>query len=176
MSEYGRVIDAATVSFERLLPGPIERVWQYLTDPQLRGTWFASGPMEPREGGSMTLLFRHQNLTDHDEPIPEKHKAMENGVTMDGRVTHWDPPRHLAYTWDANSEVHFELAPKGKQVLLTLTHRRLASRKDMIDVSGGWHAHLDVLMERLRGEAPAPFWPRVERYEREYPKRIADAS
>jgi uncharacterized protein YndB with AHSA1/START domain len=172
MNDYGEVIGAGTVRFRRLLPGPIERVWEYLTDSKLRGTWFASGPMEPREGGSLTLHFRHQDLTEHNEPIPEKHKAMENGITSVSRVTHWEPPRHLAYTWDANSVVHFELEPKGKDVLLTLTHRHLASRTDMIDVSGGWHSHLDVLAERLRGESPAPFWPRVERYEREYPGRI----
>jgi len=30
------------------LPGPIERVWEYLTDPDKRARWFAGGPMEPR--------------------------------------------------------------------------------------------------------------------------------
>jgi uncharacterized protein YndB with AHSA1/START domain len=172
MSEYGEVIEAGTVRFERLLPGPIERVWKHLTDSELRGTWFAAGPMEPRVGGSLTLHFRHQNLTDHDEVIPEKFKAMEQGITMESRITRWDPPQHLGYTWDDGSEVSFDLEQRGKQVLLTLTHRALASRDEMINVAGGWHSHLDVLTERLSGKNPAPFWPRVERYEREYPARI----
>ena len=30
----------------RTLPGPIERLWQYLTDPEKRSRWFAGGPME----------------------------------------------------------------------------------------------------------------------------------
>ncbi|HEY6599289.1 MAG TPA: SRPBCC domain-containing protein, partial [Pseudomonadales bacterium] len=116
--------------------------------------------------------FRHQELTDHNEVIPERYKEMEQGMSMESRVTRWDPPHHLAYTWDAGSEVSFDLEPRGNQVLLTLTHRALPSRDEMIDVAGGWHSHLDVLTERLSGKAPAPFWPRVERYNREYPERI----
>ena len=109
MSEYGQVIDNGTVRFERLLPGPVDRVWQYLTDSQLRGTWLATGAMEPRTGGAVTLRFRHQELTDHDEATPAKHKEMENGHTMIARITRWEPPNHLAYTWDADSEVSFDL-------------------------------------------------------------------
>ncbi len=30
-----------SVRFERLLPGPVERVWDYLTRPDLRRTWLA---------------------------------------------------------------------------------------------------------------------------------------
>ena len=36
MNEYGQIIGDGAVRFERLLPGPLERVWQYLTDSQLR--------------------------------------------------------------------------------------------------------------------------------------------
>ena len=174
MNEYGQVIDNGAVRFERLLPGPLERVWQYLTDSQLRGTWLATGAMEPRTNGTVTLQFRHRDLTEHNEPTPAKYQAMENGHTMVGRITRWDPPRHLAYTWDADSEVAFDLESKGKEVLLTLTHRHLRMRSDMISVSGGWHSHLGILTERLRGERPAPFWPRVERYDREYSDLIGE--
>ena len=38
MSEYGIVTEAGAVRFERLLPGPIERVWAYLTDPDKRAS------------------------------------------------------------------------------------------------------------------------------------------
>ena len=171
MNDYGDVVDARTARFQRLLPGPIERVWQFLTDSQLRGTWFASGTMEPRVGGALTLEFRHQDFA-VNEPIPEKFKAMENGITMVSRVTHWEPTRHLAFEFGDDSVVHFELESKGKDVLLTLTQRNLASRADMINDCGGWHSHLDILGERLRGEPLGPFWARVERYEREYPERI----
>jgi hypothetical protein len=34
------------VRFERLLPGPIERVWDYLTKPELQKTWLAESAAE----------------------------------------------------------------------------------------------------------------------------------
>ena len=34
---YGRIIAPAEVRFERLLPGPIETVWEFLTDSKKRG-------------------------------------------------------------------------------------------------------------------------------------------
>lgn len=171
MNDYGEVIDARTVRFRRLLPGPIERVWRYLTDSKLRATWFAGGDMEPRACGAFTLVFRHQDFA-VNEPIPAKYKEMEKGITMESRVIHWEPPRHLAYEFGGDSVVHFELESKGKDVLLTLTQRNLASRDEMIDNCGGWHSHLDILGERLRSEPLGPFWARIERYEREYPGRI----
>ncbi|MGH9889503.1 MAG: SRPBCC domain-containing protein, partial [bacterium] len=100
MSEYGSVIEQGTVRFERVLPGPIERVWAYLTDAELRGTWFASGPMELRAGGKAELYFDHANLAPPGEVIPEKHKAIEGGITMTMRIARCEPPRVLAYTWD----------------------------------------------------------------------------
>ena len=74
MSDYGVVLDASTVRFERVLPGPIERVWEFLTDPVQRGKWFAGGPMEPRVGGKLELQFKHRNLMTVDEPVPEKYR------------------------------------------------------------------------------------------------------
>jgi uncharacterized protein YndB with AHSA1/START domain len=170
MSEYGTVFEPASVRFERLLPGPIERVWSYLTDPELRGTWFASGPLEPRVGGTVKLTFRHSQLAPPGEKAPEKHAGAEGHTTI-GRITQWDPPQRLAFLWD-ESEVVFELAPKGDEVLLTLTHRKLPNRDELRSVSSGWHTHLAVLGERLRGEPLRPFWPRIEKLEREYAERI----
>ena len=46
MNRYGERIDASTVRFERLLPGPIERVWEYLSNGTKRATWFAGGDTE----------------------------------------------------------------------------------------------------------------------------------
>jgi uncharacterized protein YndB with AHSA1/START domain len=51
MSEYGVVTEAGTIRFERVLPGPIERVWAYLTESKERGKWLASGEMDLRVGG-----------------------------------------------------------------------------------------------------------------------------
>ena len=65
----------------------------------------------------------------------------------------------------------FELIPHGKEVLLTLTHRRL-SREGMQSVGPGWHAHLGVLEDRLAGAAARPFWATFTKLEGEYEKRL----
>ena len=176
MSEYAVATARDTVRIERLLPGPIERVWDYLTDPEKRATWFAGGPIEPRAGGTVTLRFHNNALTPDDGGPGEKWKKYGGELTSGGRVTEWDPPRLLAFLWGEEdgtaSEVRIELAPKGSKVQLVLTHQRLRDREGMLNVSGGWHAHLDVLVARLEGTTPPGFWPAIARLEKEYQARI----
>jgi hypothetical protein len=64
------------------------------------------------------------------------------------------------------------LEPKGGEVLLTLIHRRTRDRDMLLNVTAGWHAHLDVLTARLRGDEPAPFWDGWKRLRAEYDPRI----
>jgi hypothetical protein len=64
-----------------------------------------------------------------------------------------------------------ELAPRGDEVLL-LTHLRLPSRDELRSVSSGWHTHLGVLGNGCAA-SPPPFWPRIEKLEREYEKESA---
>jgi uncharacterized protein YndB with AHSA1/START domain len=177
---YGAVTDRGTIRIQRVLPGPIERVWAYLTESEKRAKWLASGPMELRTGGKLTLNFRHADLSPRKEPTPACYKQYENGVGFSGTVTRCDPPRLLSYTWAESdgsaSEVTFELTPQGENVLLMLTHRRLPDRKTMVDVAAGWHNHLDVLVDHLYGLDPQPFWTTHTRLEGVYEKRLpADA-
>ncbi len=175
MSEYGEAIGKDTVRIERLLPGPIERVWAYLTDSEKRGKWLASGEMELRLGGKVRLHFLHSSLTPHQEPTPERFKKMECGVGFDGIVTQCDPPRFLAYTWgDDTSEVKFELTPQSEKVLLVITHTRLRDRDGKALVASGWHTHLGILEDNLAGQLPRPFWSTFERVEAEYKRRLAE--
>jgi uncharacterized protein YndB with AHSA1/START domain len=178
--EHARVMGPGTVRLERLLPGPIERVWAYLTDPAKRGEWLARGEMEPRVGGSVALRFQHADLSAEKIP-PEKYRQKVEGATVQGTVTRWEPPRVLSFTWGegsgAESEVSFEATPRGAEVLLVLTHRRLATRPGMVGVAGGWHSHLDVLADRLHGREPRGFWSAISRLEPVYEKRVpADAA
>lgn len=169
---YGRIIAPAEVRFERLLPGPIETVWEFLTDSKKRGEWLASGSMELRVGGKVKLFFKHADLSPHQAPAPEKYKSLDaKGHESDHEITQIGPPRLLTMTWPDTSEVTFELKPQGSQVLLTVTHRRLASREEMIGVSGGWHTHLDILVERANGRTPPAFWTIFGKIEQEYEKR-----
>ena len=57
MNEYGVVLESGAVRFERLLPGPVERVWSYLTESEKRGQWLASGVFDLRVGGNWILTM-----------------------------------------------------------------------------------------------------------------------
>lgn len=175
MSEYGKAVSQDTVRIERLLPGPIERVWTYLTDSEKRGTWLAAGEMELRVGGKVQLHFLHASLTPHQEPIPERFKRMECGHSFAGTVTHCEPPHLLAYTWGGDtSEVKFELTPRGEKVLLVITHTRLRDRNEQTLVASGWHTHLGILEDNLLEQQPRPFWSTFEQVEAEYKQRLAE--
>jgi uncharacterized protein YndB with AHSA1/START domain len=174
MSEFGVVTAPGSLRFERLLPGPIERVWAFLTESDKRATWFAGGALEPRVGGKMELFFKHANLAQPGEAVPEKYKqAHDPGIRAMHEITRYEPPRLLAFTWAGPaSEVTFELTPQGDKVRLVLTHERLADRDAMRNVAGGWHSHLTLLADRLEGRASGPFWPLVTRLHAEYESRI----
>jgi uncharacterized protein YndB with AHSA1/START domain len=176
-NEFGTVDAPGTVRIERLLPGSTQRVWSYLTDSQKRGKWLATGEMDLRPGGRVELRFKHSDLSPHIEPIPERYERMENGHTMHGRITRLDAPRLLSYTWGdkpGDSEVTFELSERGANVLLVVTHRRLDGSGEMASVAGGWHTHLDILVDNLHERVPRPFWSSHAKVASEYEKRMAD--
>jgi uncharacterized protein YndB with AHSA1/START domain len=178
MDDYGIVTAPGTLRFERILPGPIERVWSYLTDSEKRARWLASGEMELRIGGRIEHIFRNSELTQHDDPPPPKYAKHGVESRLHGRITACQPPRLLAYTWGEGlgeaSEVRFELSAHGEDVRLIVIHSRLATgdHDDMISVAGGWHAHLGILADRLNGRTPAGFWATHTRLEAEYEQRI----
>ncbi len=155
----------------RTLPGPIERIWTYLTDPVKRSRWFAGGPMELRVGGKVELFFQHKNIAP-DETPPEKMKHVQDpGFKMPGTILRCEPPRVLSYTFDDNSDVTFELIPQDTKVLLILTHR--SRGEDLPFLSGyasGWHTHLAILLAQLEGTASPPFWAMHTRLKAEYEK------
>jgi len=161
------------VRIMRTLPGPIERIWTYLTDPEKRSRWFAGGPMELRAGGKMELFFCHKNIAPNEIP-PEKHAAVQDpGFKMPGTILRCEPPRVLSYTFDDNSDVTFELIPQDEKVLLILTHR--SRGEDLPFLSGyasGWHTHLNILIAQLEGKPQPPFWPTHARLKAEYEKQL----
>ena len=170
---------AGEVRIERRLPGPVERVWAYLTDSEKRGLWLAPGAMDLRVGGRVEHRFRHSDLS-HETTPPAHYAAYKAGHVMHGTITHCDPPRLLSYTWGDegdDSEVSFELSPlDGGDVKLVVTQRRLRSRAGMANVAAGWHVHLSILLDRLHGRAPRGFWSAHGRMEAEYTERFATAA
>src|SRR5215218_5224355 len=155
IDSYGVLIEPTTLKLERLLPGPIERVWDYLTDSDLRRQWLASGDMELTAGAPFELTWHNDELTN---PPGEKPEGFGSEHSMASRIVEVDPPRKLVFAWGNSGDVSFELEEQGDKVQLTLIHRRLPSREMLIKVAAGWHAHVGVMVAKISGETPAPFW------------------
>jgi uncharacterized protein YndB with AHSA1/START domain len=130
------------VQFERVFPGPMERIWDFLTDTQRLPGWFGDGRIEPRVGGLVKLMGGH----------------------IRGVVTQWRPPRRLIYTWNVfnpgedassypESYLTFELKPGANDCLLTLTHLPVLEQFEKQNAIG-WHTFLDILGAALRGDPP----------------------
>jgi uncharacterized protein YndB with AHSA1/START domain len=166
---YGELTEPTTLRIQRLLPGPIERIWAYLTDGELRRKWLAAGDMEMKAGTPFELVWRNDELTD---PPGERPAGFGGEHRMQSRITEFDPPRKLSITWNSTGDVTFELEPKGKGVLLTIIHRRFPDRATLLKHMAGWHMHLDVLVARASGEEPAPFWDGWSGLMKEYDARL----
>ena len=164
--ESATLIPPSTVRFERLLPGPVERVWSYLTESKKRATWLAAGEFDLRVGGKIELHFENDKLSEDVVPAGQGGRH-----SFEGKITRLEPMRVLGHTWIWNgevSEVLYELTPKGKDVLLTIHHKLPDERNVKIAVSGGWVVHTGILLDQLNGVKPRPFYTTHERLKKEY--------
>lgn len=166
---YGRLTAPDTLVIERLLPGPVERIWSYLTDSDKRAKWLAAGEMPQTVGAEFTLTWRNDTLTTPPGARPDGFGA-EHSATC--RLLAVTPPHRLVYDWPGVGEVEIALAPEGTEVRLTLTHRRTPDRGMRVMVGAGWHAHLDILSARISGREPAPFWDRWRTLRADYDARL----
>jgi len=169
LNDDGALTEPATLKIQRLLPGPMERVWAYLTESELRRKWLAAGQMEMKVGAPFELVWRNDELTD---PPGQRPPGFGDEHRMQSRITELDPPRKIAIAWQGSGDVSFELEPKGDQVLLTVIHRRLPDRATLLKVGAGWHMHLDILVARATGKKPEPFWEGWSHLQKEYDKRM----
>jgi len=165
----GTLIEPTTLKIQRLLPGPVERIWAYLVESDKRRKWLAAGQMELKVGARFEFVWRNDELTNPPGKRPDGFDAEHR---MAGHITALDPPRRIAFTFHNSTEVSIELDVQGDEVLLTLVHYRLPNRSFMLGVSAGWHAHLDVLVARVRGEEPAPFWDQMSKLRSDYDRRL----
>jgi uncharacterized protein YndB with AHSA1/START domain len=145
MSDLGQTLRVPAVRFERLLPGPVERVWAHLTDcAKLTGWYGDDSQIEPREGGAVRLMGGH----------------------IRGVVTRWEPHRKFAHTWNVfedevdespypESYLSFALTAHGSEVALTLLHLPVLERFEAQNQMG-WHTFLDILGAALNGQAAEP--------------------
>ena len=147
-----------TIRLERLLDAPVETVWRYLTEAELRQRWFMGGT-DATAGGDFDLLNDHDNLSDEDVPYPESY-APYKGRVWSEKVLRFEQPRLLETTFQSgnNGRVRFELFPEGERTRLVLTHSGIESGIGAQDFGSGWNSHLTMLEERLAGRSVKNFW------------------
>jgi len=148
-----------TIRLERTLDAPVEKVWRYLTEAELRSQWFMGGT-DATPGGEFDLLVDHDKLSDDkDVPYPESYAEFKGAVWTE-QVIRFDPPRLLETTFQGgkNGTVTYELSPDGDRTRLVLTHSGIASPVGAQDFGSGWNSHLTVLEERLAGRGVKDFW------------------
>lgn len=172
MTQFGKLINPTTLQFERLLPGPIERVWNYLTDGDKRALWFAGGPTDLKPGGNMQLIFNNSRFSNPPDPTPEKYKDYGDGFVSEAKVLTCEPPTLFVIEWEG--EVTFQLEEVGEKVKLTLTHAKLQDgREAIVGTLAGWHTHLNILEDRMEEKAPQGFWSVHMPLEDAYSERLS---
>ena len=167
--DYGSLGEHATLTIKRRLPGPIERVWSYLTDSDLRRQWLAAGTMEMKVDAPFELIWRNDELT---QPPGARPPGFAGEQRMACRMVEFEPLRKLTFTWTCTGDVTFELEAQGNDVLLTVIHRRISERNTRLMIGAGWHMHLDILAARATGAASEPFWDGWSRLRTEYDQRM----
>ncbi len=175
MGDYATYPNPAVLEIFRDLPGPIERVWDYLTKSELRKRWLCAGDVSPEVGGEIVFNFDHSNLSAH--PTPASHQG-GGDVNMVGVVRAYDPPHHIAFSWpsgeaEAPTEVVIRLTEVGTKVRLHLRHEKLMTKDYKSGASAGWHTHLDIMSDVLSGTPGRDFWECFVPLEQEY-KRLLE--
>lgn len=155
ITDPGTLLESGALRFERLLPGPIERVWTYIVDPEKRARWFCGGTMltGPRETAS--FHFDHEAMS--GEPYPDRFANMAGGVTMPVAITAFETPHLIAWEWQGE-RTRIELSGAGDKVRLVLTEGPFTDAKKITGNAAGWQAHLSVLEDRLTGRPLRGFW------------------
>ena len=120
MNDMSTSTEQATVRLERLLPGPIERVWAYLTESDKRATWFAGGTFDLRVGGRADLHFDHSNISSEKTPDEYKSKRSDWPET----ITRVEPPRLLSYTFGPSKTYSLSTFSHGSSRRLRLSASR----------------------------------------------------
>jgi uncharacterized protein YndB with AHSA1/START domain len=146
------------IRLERLLDAPIEKVWRYLTEAELRQQWFMGGT-DATGVGEFELLVDHDKLSSEQVPYPESYECFKGAVWTE-QVTRFEPPRLLETTFQGgkNGVVTYELFADGDRTRLVLTHSGIESPSGFQDFGGGWTSHLAVLQEKLAGRSVKDFW------------------
>ena len=127
-----------TVTVERHLPYPQEKVWRALTEGPLIEQWLMKNDFQP--------------AVDH------AFKFTADWGSVDCQVLTIDPPKTLAYSWSAyglDTVVTFTLDPTATGTLLRMEQSGFRSNQDAAynGATYGWQAFLGNL-DRVVAELP----------------------
>ncbi|MEP1032390.1 SRPBCC family protein [Ekhidna sp.] len=173
MNKYGKLVAPTTLQFERLLPGPIERVWDYLTDAEKRAKWFCGGSTGLSPEDEIKFIFYNSQLGSPTKPTPEKYKDYGDGFESKAVVIRSEKPNLFVIEWEG--VVTFALIEDGEMVKLTLTHEKLQDLKETrVGTLAGWHTHLDILVDQLNNRESKGFWSTHMDFEDEYASRLTN--
>ena len=122
--------------FQRFIEHAQDEVWSMLIEPSKFVLWLAPGEIEPRTGGSAKLDFA------------------DSGIIIDSRVSAYEAPALLEYSWSGPGgplrPLRWEIETVQGGTLLTLTLRS-PEDEDIARTCAGWEAHLMMLMAAIEG-------------------------
>jgi uncharacterized protein YndB with AHSA1/START domain len=136
------------------VPVPPERTFAVFVDEL--GAWWPLGAFSVG-GETSTAAFTR----DADGRATRLVETLADGTVTDwGRVTRWDPPHAVAFTWhpgeraDAATDVEVTFAPAGEGTDVVLTHSGWSARSDgggaRERYEGGWDLVLAPFADRTR--------------------------
>ncbi len=175
MTDFGKQTGPQQIEFTRRFDAGIEKVWQFLVDPEKRKLWFCGGSTDDHAGGQIVFEFDHRRLS---ESAPPEKYASEEVTTHRGEILEYEPPHRFTFTWfeaedGGKSTVEITLKSLGGGTTeLHLVHTGVAGRDMLVGVLAGWHGHFDLLAEVLVGSRQSDFWVIDQALEAQYDQMI----
>ncbi|OAP22242.1 MULTISPECIES: SRPBCC family protein [Amycolatopsis] len=134
-----------SVTLERILAHPPEKVWRAVTSPEELAHWFPAAvtlPDAPAPGGKITFTFT------------------ETGDVSEGEIVGYRPPEVFEFTWNSDL-IRIEVSAEGTGSKLAFTHVFNRGEPDIALLGtgrhvAGWVACLDSLEATLEGRTPEP--------------------
>lgn len=126
--------DALSITVEREIPHPPEKIWRALTQPHLIAEWLMKNDFRPDEGHRFNL-------------------SADWGA-VDCQVRTVEPPRTLSYSWDTKdlrSVVTWTLTPTGAGTRLRMEQSgfRPDQQPYFRGAKAGWPRFLDAMEQVL---------------------------
>jgi len=126
--------ETKTVTVEREVPFPPEKIWRALTQPHLIEEWLMKNDFKAERGHSFTLKG--------------------DWGSADCRVLELEPNRSLSYTWDSmglESVVTWTLTPAGAGTRLRMDQSgfRADMKQGLMGATAGWQRFFGALEETL---------------------------